>query len=68
MGKDWIITKRLLGLAIVAAGVVAGIGIVLLDAIRGASDFGPTQQLGVVAAVALVIFGLTLLPLGDRPA
>ena len=39
------------------------------DRLRGgASDFGPSQQLGVAGAVVLVLVGLSLLPLGDRPA
>ena len=67
--KDWIISKRALGVLFMLAGVLAAAGILLLDRLRGgAADFGPSQQLGVAGAVALVIVGLTLLPLGDRPA
>ncbi len=67
--KDWIISKRALGVLFMLAGLLAAAGIVLLDRLRGgAADFGPSQQLGLAGAVALVIIGLTLLPLGDRPA
>ena len=67
--KDWIINKRALGILFMLAGVLAAAGILLLDRLRGgAADFGPSQQLGVAGAVALVVIGLSLLPLGDRPA
>ncbi|MCC7207503.1 MAG: hypothetical protein IT323_09360 [Anaerolineae bacterium] len=67
--KDWIISKRALGVLFMLAGALAAAGILLLDRLRGgAADFGPSQQLGLAGAVALVIVGLTLLPLGDRPA
>jgi ribose/xylose/arabinose/galactoside ABC-type transport system permease subunit len=67
--RDWIISKRTLGILFVLAGVLAAAGILLLDRLRGGTaDFGPSQQLGVAGAVALVVIGLSLLPLGDRPA
>lgn len=67
--RDWVITKRQLGLLLVVVGVVGLVGILGLDLIRGgAQDFGPTQQLGVVGGVLFIVVGLTLLPLGDKPA
>jgi Ni/Fe-hydrogenase subunit HybB-like protein len=32
------------------------------------SGFGPAKQAALAAAVAVILFGLSLLPLGDRPA
>jgi hypothetical protein len=68
MNSDWIITKRMIGIVITAAGVLGFGGLLVLDALRGQSDFGPTQQVGLQACVALTLLGLTLIPLGDRPA
>lgn len=68
--KDWVITKRQLGLLFIAAGVVGFVGIIALDALlgRAVGDFGPTQLLTLAGCVALVVVGLSLLPLGGRPA
>ncbi|MBX3064454.1 MAG: hypothetical protein U0528_11100 [Anaerolineae bacterium] len=68
MYSDWIITKRQVGIALLLAGVLGAVGILLLDALRGGGDFGPSQKLAVVACVALAIFSLTIIALGDRPA
>jgi hypothetical protein len=68
MTSDWIITKRFLGIVILAAGILGFVGLLVLDAVRGGGDFGPTQQLGLVACVGLALLGLSLIPLGDRPA
>ena len=32
------------------------------------NGFGPAKQLALAAAGALLVFGLSLVPLGDRPA
>lgn len=62
-------TKRLLGVLFILAGIGGAAGLLLLDAVRGGlSDFGPTQALALVACGGVVVLGLTLLPLGDRPA
>lgn len=67
--EDWIISKRALGVMFMLGGALAAAGILLLDRLRGgAADFGPSQQLGLAGAAALVVIGLSLLPLGDRPA
>lgn len=66
--KDWIITKRHLGIATLLVGVAGFVGVLVLDVLRGQSDFGPTQQLALAGCAGLSVLGLTLLPLGDRPA
>ncbi len=63
-------TKRQLGLGFVALGVTAVIGIIGVDLI-GAGNFqgiGPAQKLALMAAGVVVLVGLSLLPMGDRPA
>lgn len=63
-------TKRELGLLFIALGGLAIVGLFGIDLI-GAGQFsgiGPAQRLALLAAGAVVLVGLTLLPLGDKPA
>ena len=64
------LTKRQLGLLILLAGI--GLAAVTLAAnlfgLGHFSGFGPAKQLALVGAGVVVAFGLSLLPLGDRPA
>jgi hypothetical protein len=63
-------TKRQLGYFLMAIGGAGIIGLLAIDLI-GAGQFngiGPTQRLGLWAAGAVLLLGLTLLPLGDKPA
>ncbi|MBE2193432.1 MAG: hypothetical protein IAE83_04585 [Anaerolinea sp.] len=69
MGRDWIITKRHLGIVLFLTGAVGFGGVLLLDLLRGgAGDFGPTQRLALVGCVGLALLGLSLIPYGNRPA
>jgi hypothetical protein len=68
MKNDWIITKRHLGIAVMSVGALGFIGLLVIDRIRSSDQFGPTQQLAVVACIGLILLGATLFPLGDRPA
>lgn len=66
---DLIITKRMLGALLIALGALAFAGILLLDALRGTfGDFGTAQLLGLAGSLGVCLVGLSLLPLGDRPA
>jgi len=66
---DLIITKRTLGALLIAFGALAFVGIILLDALRGTlGDFGPAQLLALTGNLGVCLVGLSLLPLGDRPA
>ncbi len=67
--QDWIITKRHLGFLLLAVGVLGGAGLLALDVIRGKiGSIGPSQQLALGGCAMLALIGLTLIPLGDRPA
>ena len=70
MFSDRPLTKRLLGLLIVLGGAALAAGTLAVN-IFGLGRFngiGPAKQLALIAAGALILFGLSLLPLGDRPA
>ncbi|MCB8984619.1 MAG: hypothetical protein H6659_12395 [Ardenticatenaceae bacterium] len=63
-------TKRQLGYAFIALGLLAAVGSFVNDML-GAGEFqgvGPTQRLALLAAGAIILVGVSLLPLGDRPA
>lgn len=63
-------TKRQLGLAFIALGMVAAIGSFAND-LFGVGNFqgiGPSQRLALLAAGVIVLVGVSLLPLGDKPA
>ena len=64
------VTKRQLGLIFILLGVGAAVGMFAID-LLGAGQFqgiGPAQRRALLAAGAAVLLGLTLIPLGDRPA
>lgn len=64
------VTKRQLGLLFILLGVGAAVGTFVID-LLGAGQFqgiGPAQQRALVAAGLAVLVGLTLIPLGNRPA
>ncbi|MCA9926134.1 MAG: hypothetical protein KC419_06835 [Anaerolineales bacterium] len=63
-------TKKQLGFAFIGTGSSAIIGMFALDFI-GAGQFqgiGPAQRLAMLAAGIVILIGITLLPLGDKPA
>ena len=67
--SDWVITKRQLGLAFLALGAVGLAAIFGIDILRGREfTLGPTQVIGLGGCALMIVVGLTLLPLGDRPA
>lgn len=64
------VTKRQLGLLFILLGVGAAAAMFAMDLI-GAGQFqgiGPAQRRALLVAALAVVVGLTLLPLGDRPA
>jgi hypothetical protein len=64
------VTKRQLGLIFILLGLGAAVAMFAVD-LLGAGQFqgiGPAQQRALLVAGLAVVVGLTLLPLGDRPA
>lgn len=64
------ISKRQLGLGLVLLGLLAIIGMLAVD-LLGAGQFqgiGPAQRRALLVAGLVVVLGLSLWPLGDRPA
>lgn len=64
------ITKRQLGIIVIALSVLEMLGILAVH-ILGLGQwqgFGPVQQIGVGLGLATFLVGLVLLGLGDRPA
>lgn len=64
------VTKRQLGLLFIVLGIGAAVALFAID-LLGAGQFqgiGPAQRQALLAAGAVVLLGLSLWPLGDRPA
>ncbi len=63
-------TKRQLGILLIMMGVTAVAGLLALDLMRAGQHqgIGPAQKQAMLAAGVVVMLGLTLLPLGNRPA
>ncbi|MCP4422117.1 MAG: hypothetical protein GY805_36355 [Chloroflexi bacterium] len=63
-------SKKQLGFLFIGIGSVGIAALFAVDLLRATqfSGIGPIQRLGLLAAGVLVFVGLTLLPLGDKPA
>ena len=64
------ITKRQLGIGFIIISLAAVVGSFAFDLLGGGQfqGIGPAQSIGLLAAGVLFLVGLSLLPLGDRPA
>ncbi|MDX1663456.1 MAG: hypothetical protein R3272_06660 [Candidatus Promineifilaceae bacterium] len=64
------LSKRQLGWLLIAIGVFGLVLTLSVELMGGgmSSGLGPAQRVALMAAFALAFVGLTLLPLGDRPA
>ena len=64
------ITKRQMGIGFTVGGLIALIAILAVDILRAGNfeGIGPMQSMALIVAILLVLIGLTLIPLGDRPA
>ena len=66
---DFTLTKGHLGVILLGAGLVLFVGMFVVEAMKSQSDgIGTVQKLGILVGVTSVVVGLTLLPLGNRPA
>ena len=64
------VTKRHLGIAFTTSGALVLIAVVLTE-LLGAGNYsgiGPYQLLALIGGIVALIVGLTLIPLGDKPA
>ncbi len=64
------ITKKQLGIGFIFSGILLGM-ILFFAGLLGFSQFdgiGPLQRNLIYAAIGLILLGLPLLSLGDRPA
>ena len=64
------ITKRMVGLALTALGLLMAIGTVAVDWVGAGKwgGLGPAQQVALLVGRGVFVVGLSLIPLGDRPA
>jgi hypothetical protein len=64
------VTKRQLGLLLMAGGLGLLALVLGIDLVRSGEwqGMGPYQQIGTAAGVIMTLVGLSLLPLGNRPA
>ena len=69
--KNFTFTKRQVGIIALLSGFLGLVGVFLFDSL-GISDpqggFGPSQKMGLIGAILLMVIGITLIPLGDAPA
>jgi SpoU rRNA methylase family enzyme len=64
------ITKRMLGIGFIVIGIL-GIAAMFIRDVIGAAQFagvGPAQRLALAVGGLIILVGLSLLPLGNRPA
>ena len=64
------VTKRQLGIAIVALSLLALLGIVAVDLLGAGKwgGFGPLQRMGIGFGLVSLVVGCILIRLGNRPA
>jgi hypothetical protein len=69
LSEDFTFTKRHLGIVLLAAGVMIVVAVAVAEAfISTSAGIGTMQRLGLLAGGVSAAVGLTLLPLGSRPA
>jgi len=70
LSKDFIVTKRQLGIMLTVLGGLGVIGILAVDILNAGQQggIGPAQAFALGIMVVIAIVGLTLIPLGDTPA
>jgi len=64
------VTKRQLGIIVIALSLLAIFGVTAVDFIGAGKwgGFGPLQRIGIGLGVAAIAVGLILIRLGNRPA
>lgn len=64
------ITKRQLGLFLLLFGFLLTLGIFAVEWFEAGNfqGIGPLQRIALIVAMAILLLGITLIPLGNRPA
>ena len=70
LSNSFTLTKRLLGILMLSAGIVGFAAILMIDIldVGRQGGIGPSQQLALGAMAGLALIGLSLVPLGNTPA
>lgn len=69
LNDNFTLTKRHLGLLMIVGGATLFVATLAVDLVRDQTGgFGTLQTLGMLFGAVSVLIGVTLLPLGDRPA
>jgi hypothetical protein len=68
--NDYTFTKRHLGMVMLAGGILAVIGLLAIDIVDVGRQggIGPAQRIALVISALTALIGITLIPLGDKPA
>lgn len=68
--NDYTFSKRALGILLVLIGVGGFVAVLLIDILDVGREggIGPSQRIALGVLFAIALFGLTLIPLGSRPA
>jgi hypothetical protein len=63
-------TKRQLGSLLLVVGVLGVVGILAIDVLNVGREggIGPAQRAAVMVLAGVSVIGLSLIPLGDKPA
>lgn len=64
------LTKRELGWLLLAGGILGFLAIFAIDIVDAGREggIGPAQQIALVLMFVSAVLGLSLIPLGDKPA
>ena len=63
-------TKKQLGVGFILLGLTAAVALLTVDLLDAGNfqGIGPAQRLALAGAGVLILVGLSLIPLGNRPA
>ena len=64
------ITKRMMGLMMSGLGLLGFVAVLAVDLLQAGEHqgIGPTQRAALFVTAAFFLLGLTLIPIGSRPA
>lgn len=70
LSNHFTLTKRHLGALLLVGGIAAVAAILAVDVldVGRLGGIGPAQRIALGGAALLALVGLTLIPLGDKPA